>query len=96
MDRILGIQLNPVERQISIRLSAALLKEISRRARMAHRRRSDVVREALQAAVGGHNGGRAGLWIDRVRDLLGSVRGTPPDLASHPRKYMNRFGHARR
>jgi Arc/MetJ-type ribon-helix-helix transcriptional regulator len=86
-----------VERQVSIRLPEPLLNELDRRARRRRRPRSDVIRSALAAYVALPDGALEEHPAERVRDLLGSVRGLPVDLASHADHYLADFGgHSRR
>lgn len=80
-----------MERQVSIRLPAALLAKIDARARRIRRRRSDVIRGALIRFFELPPALSEGRPFDRVRDLIGSVKGAPRDLSTNP-KYMNDLG----
>jgi predicted DNA-binding protein len=98
-----GMQTHPtrvtlafVERQVSIRLPARLLKEIDRRARRRQRPRADVIRAALTAYVELPDGVLDERPVERVRDLLGSVEGMPADLATHADRYLADLGRRRR
>jgi Arc/MetJ-type ribon-helix-helix transcriptional regulator len=74
--------------QISIRLHEPLLKQLNREARKRRVRRSDVVREALEAFLSGDVTAIDRLPYERVRDLVGSLSGGPPDLGEQHRKYL--------
>jgi predicted DNA-binding protein len=84
-----------MESQVSIRLPAALLKELDRRAKRRRRTRADVIRAALDAYVTLPEGALEQHPAQRVRDLLGSVEGLPADLASNP-QYLGDLGARRR
>jgi Arc/MetJ-type ribon-helix-helix transcriptional regulator len=83
--------------QISLRLPAALLREIDQRARQSRKSRSDVIRELLQAQL---TGAGERLAADhpygRVRDLVGSVSGGPTDLGRRHREYLTELVRDRR
>ena len=51
-------------------------------------RRSQLVREALQAFLEGPAASDANRPFDRVRDLAGVVYGGPPDLGARHREYL--------
>jgi metal-responsive CopG/Arc/MetJ family transcriptional regulator len=72
-----------MERQVSIRLPTPLLNELDRRARRRKRTRAAVIRAALDAYVALPDGALEDHPAQRVRDLLGSVEGLPPDLAGN-------------
>ena len=81
-----------MERQVSIRLPTPLLNELDRRARRRRQPRSDVIRAALAAYVSLPEGALEEHPAERVRDLLGSVRGLPADLASNTDHYLADLG----
>lgn len=85
-----------MERQVSIRLPAPLLKELDRRARRRRRPRADVIRAALAAYVALPDGVLDQPPAARVRDLLGSVGGLPSDLATNADHYLADLGGSRR
>ena len=74
--------------QISVRLDEPLLRQLNREARKRRIRRSDLVREALEAFLSGEVAGIDSLPYERVRDLVGSLSGGPPDLGEQHRKYL--------
>ena len=77
-----------MEAQISVRLHEPLLKQLNREARKRRVRRSDLVREALEAFLSGEAAGINCLPYERVHDLVGSLSGGPPDLGEQHRKYL--------
>ncbi len=84
-----------MEAQVSIRLPAGVLAELDRRARKHHVARSEIIREALIAYVELPDGVLARPPVERVRGLIGVVKGLPRDLASNPR-HLAGLGRARR
>jgi len=74
--------------QISVRLQEPLLKQLNQEARKRRVRRSDLVREALEAFLCGQVARVDSLPYERVRDLVGSLSGGPPDLGEQHRKYL--------
>jgi predicted DNA-binding protein len=84
-----------MERQVSIRLPSRLLDEIDRRAKRSRRPRAALIRAALTAYVELPEGALEGRPIDRVRHLIGTVQGGPPDLATNAKKYLADLGRRR-
>ena len=76
-----------MESQLTLRLRAALAKKLERSARRLKRKRSDVVRQALEQFL---DAGPEVRPIDRVRDLLGSVETGVPDLGQRHREHLIR------
>jgi predicted transcriptional regulator len=77
-------------RTISLRLPDALLTELEREAKARGVTKSAVVRESLETVLR-RRPRRAATCFDLARDLAGSVKGLPRDLAHNP-KYMEGFG----
>jgi predicted transcriptional regulator len=78
--------------QLSVRLPAELAEALDRAAKQLRRKRSDVVRLALEQYLEGTEERP----IDRVRDLLGRYESGAPDLGQHHREYLiKRLRHAR-
>ncbi len=75
------------ERQITIRLPEELYEALDELAGASGIRRSEVVRRAIRAYLdgGAFQGDRP---YERVRHLLGTVKGGPPDLAARHREYL--------
>ncbi len=76
-------------RQISLRLPDALLKRLDRASRGRGVDRSGFIREAIEAHLNGVSPGTGSRPIDRVRDLIGCVKGAGPrDLATRHSHYL--------
>lgn len=76
-----------MESQLTLRLPAALAAKLERSARRLKRKRSDVVRQALEQFL---DAGPEVRPIDRVRDLLGSVETGVSDLGQCHREHLIR------
>ena len=76
---------------ISLKLPEDLLADLKREAKARRVSKSALVRESLEAALRNRSRHGAVSCYDLARDLAGSVRGLPRDLASNP-KYMEGFG----
>ena len=76
-----------MERQLSMRLPADLAAKLERSARRLKRKRSEVVREALEQYLESEPEVRP---IERVRDLIGSVASGRSDLGRRHREYLIR------
>jgi Arc/MetJ-type ribon-helix-helix transcriptional regulator len=79
-----------MERQLTLRMPADLANRLERVARHARRRRSEVVRLALEQFLNEADPGIQRRPIDLVRDLLGSVDSGVPDLGRHHRDHLLR------
>jgi Arc/MetJ-type ribon-helix-helix transcriptional regulator len=82
--------------QISLRLPETLLREIDRQARQRRLSRSDVIRQLLEAQLGGARDAELDHPYARVRDLVGSVSGGPTDLGRRHREYLTELVRDRR
>jgi len=80
-----------MERQITIRLPGDLLDRIDLLADELRMPRSDLVRRAIVAYVEAGVFGADESPVDRVRDLIGAVRGAPTDLGRRHREYLKEF-----
>jgi len=78
-------------RTISLKVPEELLEGLAREARARRVTKSSLVRESLEKALRDRPGGGEGSCYDLARDLAGSVKGLPKDLAVNP-KYMEGFG----
>lgn len=76
-----------MERQLTMRLPADLATKLEQSARRLRRKRSEVVREALEHYLESELEMRP---IERVRDLLGSVASGRSDLGQRHRDYLIR------
>ncbi|MBI4789311.1 MAG: ribbon-helix-helix protein, CopG family [Chloroflexi bacterium] len=79
--------------QLTVRLSPDLAEQLERAAKRLRRKRSDVVRLALEEYLSPEGVERP---IERVRDLLGQVESGIPDLGQRHREHVvKRLRHAR-
>jgi len=76
--------MRPLTEQIVARIPKDLAQKLRRHARASNRRRSEIIRMALEAYLPGKPAGT--VW-DRVKHLCGIVKGGPPDLSTN-RKYL--------
>jgi len=74
-----------MDSQLTLRLPGELAERLDRSARRLKRKRSDVVRQALEQFLDTQPDVRP---IERVRDLLGSVDSGVPDLGQRHREYL--------
>ncbi len=82
-----------MERQLTMRMPVALAEKLERSARRLKRKRSEVVRQALEHFLDTQPEVRP---IERVRDLLGSIESGRPDLGQRHRDYLiRRLRHGR-
>lgn len=78
-------------RTISLKLPDDLLANLDNEARKRRVTKSALVRESLEKALHQQPSSREVSAYDLARDLAGSVKGLPEDLANDP-KYMQGFG----
>jgi predicted transcriptional regulator len=78
-------------RTISLKLPDHLLAQLTKTAKARRITKSSLVRESLEKALHEQPRTRAVSCYDLARDLAGSVKGLPKDLADNP-KYMEGFG----
>ena len=76
-------------RTISVKLPDALLAQLASAAKARRVTRSSLVRESLEKGL--HEQPSRASCYDLARDLAGTVKGLPKDLAGNP-KYMKGFG----
>ena len=79
-----------MERQLTLRMPANLATKLDRVARQTRRRRSEVVRLALEQFLGEADARVERRPIDLVRDLLGNVESGVPDLGQRHRDHLLR------
>ena len=81
-----------MDSQLTIRLPSALSEDLDRACGMLQRKRSELVRLAIEEYLGGVLPGAASRRrpVDRVRDLLGSYESGVPDLGSRHREHLLR------
>jgi len=74
--------------QLTVRLTDELEEGVATLARKLRRKRSDVVRIALERFIQEEGAARGDSPYDRVKDLLGSVESGVPDLGSDHREHL--------
>jgi predicted DNA-binding protein len=74
---------------ISLKLPEELFAQLEREAKARGVTKSLLVRQSLEKALGQPTSGAS--CYDLARDLAGSVKGLPEDLAHNP-KYLDGFG----
>ncbi len=85
-----------MDRQLTLRMSADLATKLERVARRTRRKRSDIVRLALEQFLEDTSVRTRPHPVDLVRDLLGSVESGVSDLGQAHRDYLlRRLRHAR-
>jgi Arc/MetJ-type ribon-helix-helix transcriptional regulator len=78
-------------RTISLKLPDDLLAEVKREAKARRVSTSSLVRDSVEATLRRPSRRETASCYDLARDLAGTIKGLPRDLASNP-KYMERFG----
>jgi hypothetical protein len=78
-------------RTISLKLPDDLLAHLESEAKAKRVTKSWLVRESLEKALRKQSPSGAVSCYDLARDLAGSVKGLPEDLADNP-KYLEDFG----
>ena len=78
-------------RTISVKLPDDLLVQLERKAKTRRVPKSWLVRESLEKGLDERPPAGAVSCYDLARDLAGTVKGLPKDLADNP-KYMEGFG----
>ncbi len=76
---------------ISLKLPEALLRQLESEARVRRVTKSHLVRESLEKALEPKGKSSKSSCYDLARDLAGTVKGMPRDLATNP-DYMEGFG----
>lgn len=85
-----------MEGQVSLRLPRHLLRVLDRAAQRAKVSRSSLIRRILEERFEVALAVRKERPIDRVRALIGSLEGGPPDLARNHQKYLRELFRDRR
>lgn len=76
---------------ISLKLPDQLLERLEKTSRARRTSKSSLVRECLEKSLDAPAAGAKASCHDLARDLAGSLKGLPRDLATNP-KYMEGFG----
>ena len=78
-------------RTISVKLPDHLFAQLGKEARAKRVTKSHLVRESLEKSLHGQPPAGSVSCYDLARDLAGTVKGLPEDLADNP-KYLEGFG----
>ncbi len=82
-----------MECQLTLRLPAELAEQLDRAAKRLRRKRSEIVRMAVEQFLSSQIETRP---IEQVRDLLGRIESGVPDLGQQHREHLiNRLRHGR-
>ena len=76
---------------ISLKVPDSLLAELEKESRLRRVNKSALVRAALERELSMANNKAEPSCYDLARDLAGSVKGLPKDIATNP-KHMEGFG----
>lgn len=79
-----------MEQQLTLRMPGELATKLERAAKRLKRKRSDIVRLALEEFLAGSTASPEMRPIERVRDLLGRLKSGVPDLGQRHREYLLR------
>lgn len=77
---------------ISLKLPEHLLEILENESRARGASKSSIVRECLEKSLNSDKTSRKSSCYDLARDLAGSIKSLPRDLATNP-KYLDGFGH---
>ncbi|HBH01663.1 MAG TPA: hypothetical protein DDZ42_07025 [Candidatus Rokubacteria bacterium] len=77
-----------MERQLTLRMPAELATKLERAAKRLKRRRSDIVRLAVEEFLAGSAASPEIRPVERVRDLLGRLESGVPDLGQRHREHL--------
>ena len=77
-----------MKRQLTVRLTDELEERVKALARKLHRKRSEVVRLAIERFIQDDDQTLGDRPFDRVKDLVGSVKSGIPDLGSGHSEYL--------
>jgi predicted DNA-binding protein len=87
----IGAYYHVIVQTISLKLPDDLLAQLNSEAKARRVTRSRLVRDSLEKALNEKPSANSVSCYDLARDLAGSVKGLPKDLATNP-KYMEDFG----
>lgn len=82
---------SPQVRTISLKLSESLLAKLEEESHRRHVNKSALVRHALEREFAASDAKQEASCFDLARDLAGSLKGLPKDIATNP-KYLEGFG----
>jgi hypothetical protein len=87
----IGVYYVKIVQTISLKLPDDLLAQIENEAKARRVTKSSLIRESLERALRPQPPAGSPSCYDLARDLAGSIKGLPEDLARNP-KYMEGFG----
>jgi Arc/MetJ-type ribon-helix-helix transcriptional regulator len=76
---------------ISLKLPDSLLARLEEESHLRRTNKSALIRAALERELAPKKTGKESSCYDLARDLAGSIKGLPKDIATNP-KYMKGFG----
>ena len=76
---------------ISLKLPDDLLKQLEKASKVRRMTKSALVRKSLEKFLEEPSGADGPSCYDLAKDLIGSIKGLPRDIATNP-KYMKDFG----
>ncbi len=79
-----------MQKQVTVRMPEDLLERLDRRAERQRRKRSDVIRLAVERWLDEGDGESGDRPIDKVRDLIGAVETGISDLGQNHREHLIR------
>lgn len=82
--------MHPMGSQVTVRMPEGLLEKLDRRAASSRRKRSDVIRLAVERFLEEPDPVPDTRPIDKLRDLLGSYESGVPDLGQRHREHLIR------
>jgi Arc/MetJ-type ribon-helix-helix transcriptional regulator len=85
-----------MEKQLTLRIPQRIARQLDVLVRKKGKPRSSIVREAIETYYRRETGRPQEKPFDRVRDLIGSLSGGPPDLGARHREYLKDLFHGRR
>lgn len=80
--------MHPMERQLTVRMPERLVEKLDREAVRHRRKRSEVIRLAVERYFEDSAAQAEIRPVDRVRDLLGSFESGIPDLGQRHREHL--------
>ena len=85
-----------MQQQLTLRMPGELATKLERAAKRLRRKRSDIVRLALEEFLDSNTASSEMRPVERVRDLLGRLKSGVPDLGQRHREYLlKRLRHGR-
>ena len=80
---------------LTVRLPEKLVAEIEAESRVRRVSKSDVVRERLQTPYAANKPAKEVSTMDLIADLIGSVKGLPPDASTRVDYFLKKWGYGK-